>query len=130
MNVTNEKELWEAFRNRETTITAEGEAAKKVSLFRLIRIVGLICGICTGITGFFFIIFGVMANSAMNSINSLGGNSGGGIWVMMLVPVVMFWGISAALIILVWLGKGHKLLAQLRNYNVVNNEGVLTLTRK
>ena len=127
MTVSNEKGLWEAFRNREATIVVEGEAEKKVLFCRLIRIVGLLCGIFLGFMGFAFIIFGAMCSSAMNSI---GGNSGNSFLAVTLIPAAMFWCFSAALIILVWLGKGHKLLAQLRNYRIVRNEGVTTLTRK
>ena len=137
MNVSNEKELWEAFRNREQTIVAEGEVAGKISRCRIIKIASMITGVICGINGFVFVICGFGMQSTMKSVSRMShgyGYGGGGdssLLVMMLVLAVIFWIASAFLLVFFGKGKGKGMIAQLHNYRISKNEwGVLTLTRK
>ncbi len=123
MNVTNEKELWEAFRNQETTIVAEGDLVSRLKKWIVITKLG-----------WAYAAMGVLAavmlgglGSLLGLISSRGQDSMAVLYAVLLAMpglLIVVFGILLAL------GKLGGICGQLAKYRAKEEWGVLTLTRK
>ena len=123
MNITNEKELWEAFRNQEPTIVVEGDLVSRLKKWIVITKLGWMYA---GGGIFLAIMLGGMGS--LVGLISSGGKDGSAVFVAIAAAIpgllITVFGILLAL------GKLGGICGQLAKYRAKEEWGVLTLTRK
>ena len=123
MNVTNEKELWEAFRNQETTIVAEGDLVSRLKKWIVITKLGWL-----------YALMGILAAIMLGGLGSLAGlifSRGQDSVAVLFAIILAIPGLSIAVLgVLLALGKLGGICGQLAKYRAKEEWGVLTLTRK
>jgi hypothetical protein len=125
MEVKDQKELWEAFRNKEREIVCNPNLAPAVKKWYTIKNV---YGWPMVIMSVIPILLAVMLGRLLNDLGEIGGGGGNG-WLLG-APIALIGLILMILGIVIGTGKCGGIIGELAKYRAKEEFGVVTLTRK